>query len=58
MEENLNGDAMAYFKRIEIYQKLRQTDRQIYRPGYFGRGRWKGGRKKNSLSRRLLGFQN
>ena len=28
MEENLNGDAMAYFKRIEIYQKLRQTDRQ------------------------------
>jgi hypothetical protein len=28
MEENLHGDAGVYFKRIETYQKLSQTDRQ------------------------------
>ena len=36
MEGNLNEDAGAYFKRIEIYQKLSQTGRPCVRVGGVG----------------------
>ena len=38
MEGNLNEDAGAYFKRIEIYQKLSQTGRPCVRVGGDGVG--------------------
>jgi hypothetical protein len=41
MEADLNGDVGTYFKRIEIYQELRQTDRQTDRR--YGMGRAEGG---------------
>jgi hypothetical protein len=41
MEADLNGDVATYFKRIEIYQGLRQTDRQTDRR--YGMGRAEGG---------------
>lgn len=37
MEADLNGDVGTSFKRIEIYQELRQTDRR------YGIGRAEGG---------------
>jgi len=39
MERNLNGDAGAYFKRIEIYKKLSQTGRPCVRVGAGEEGR-------------------